>query len=70
MAGSARPTVSEYMSYRNLTRLIEKTNRAKSDLRDLVKNGGAHRRSVQHRTTRFGERAPTMRHPKMAMKGG
>ncbi len=55
MAGSARPTVSEYVSsldppetpgtfggrdlvgQRDLARLIEKTNRAKSDLRDLVK---------------------------------
>ncbi len=37
MARSVRVTPSEYVSQRELARLVEKMNRAKSDLRELVK---------------------------------
>ncbi len=37
MARSARPTVIEYVSQREAARLVGRMNRAKSELRDLVK---------------------------------
>ncbi len=37
MALSTRLTASEYISQREAARLVQKMNRAKSDLRDLVK---------------------------------
>ncbi len=37
MKGSARPTVIEYVSQKETARLVETMNRAKTDLRDLVK---------------------------------
>ncbi len=60
MARSARPTVSEYVSsldprdlvgQRELARLVEKANRAKSDLRDLVKK----RRCTRIELARYAE---------------